>query len=69
MECAYDLTQPVPYQPTTPSPEPTSFADDRYPEEREVAMEHLEFAISEFEEMKMKPSLEKAQALRERTAG
>ena len=38
---------------------------DHYPEEREQALEHLDFAIKEFEEMKMQPSLEKAQALRE----
>jgi hypothetical protein len=31
-------------------------------------MEHLEFAISEFEEMKMKPSLEKALKLKERVS-
>ncbi len=34
---------------------------EHYPEEREGALEHLEFAISEFEEMKMQPFLEKAQ--------
>jgi tetratricopeptide (TPR) repeat protein len=38
---------------------------DHYPEERDQALEHLDFAIKEFEEMKMQPSLEKAQALRE----
>jgi len=38
---------------------------DHYPEEREQALEHLDFAIKEFEAMKMQPSLEKAQALKE----
>ena len=38
---------------------------DHYPEEREQALEHLDFAIKEFEAMKMQPSLERAQALRE----
>jgi len=38
---------------------------EHFPEERTEAMEHLEFAISEFEEMKMKPSLEKAMKLKE----
>jgi class 3 adenylate cyclase/tetratricopeptide (TPR) repeat protein len=33
---------------------------DHYPAEREAAMEHLDFAIAEFREMKMKPSLERA---------
>ena len=39
---------------------------EHYPEERAEALEHLDFAISELHEMKMKPSLEKAQALKER---
>jgi tetratricopeptide (TPR) repeat protein len=39
---------------------------EHYPQEREDALEHLEFAISEFEEMKMNPSLDKARALKER---
>jgi len=38
---------------------------DHYPEEHEQALEHLDFAIKEFEAMKMQPSLEKAQALKE----
>jgi hypothetical protein len=38
---------------------------DHYPEERDQALEHLDFAIKEFEAMKMQPSLEKAQAFRE----
>ena len=38
---------------------------DHYPEERDQALEHLDFAIKEFEAMKMQPSLEKAQALRQ----
>jgi len=39
---------------------------DHYPEERDQALEHLDFAIKEFETMKMQPSLERAQALKER---
>jgi len=31
-----------------------------YPEERDAAIEHLDFAIGEFREMKMQPSLERA---------
>jgi hypothetical protein len=31
-----------------------------YPAERAVAVEHLDFAIAEFREMKMQPSLERA---------
>ena len=38
---------------------------DNYPNEKDEAMEHLDFAISEFEEMKMVPSLEKARMLRD----
>ena len=37
-----------------------------YPDERDDATEHLDFAISEFRDMKMQPSLEKAEALQER---
>ena len=33
---------------------------DRYPEERHAALEHLDFAIAEFREMKMQPALERA---------
>ena len=33
---------------------------DNYPDEKKEALEHLDFAINEFREMKMKPSLEKA---------
>lgn len=35
---------------------------ERYPEERADALEHLDFAIAEFREMKMQPSLERALA-------
>lgn len=38
-----------------PSPAPT-----HYPDERSEAIAHLEFAISDFREMKMQPSLERA---------
>ena len=37
---------------------------EHYPDERADAIEHLDFAIGEFQEMKMQPSLE--QALRHR---
>jgi hypothetical protein len=33
---------------------------DHYPDEKQEAHEHLDFAIKEFREMKMQPSLEKA---------
>ena len=33
---------------------------EHYPDERTDALEHLDFAISEFREMKMQPSLERA---------
>ena len=33
---------------------------EHYPDERAEAMEHLDFAINEFREMKMQPSLERA---------
>ena len=33
---------------------------EHYPRERAEALEHLEFAITEFQEMKMQPSLERA---------
>jgi eukaryotic-like serine/threonine-protein kinase len=33
---------------------------DRYPDEKKDALEHLDFAIKEFREMKMRPSLERA---------
>jgi hypothetical protein len=39
---------------------------DHYPEERKKALEHLEFAIKEFVEIKMQPSLEKALALKDK---
>ena len=33
---------------------------DHYPDERSAAIEHLDFAIAEFRDMKMQPSLERA---------
>ena len=33
---------------------------EEYPQEREEALGHLDFAITEFQEMKMQPSLERA---------
>jgi len=33
---------------------------EHYPEEKKEALEHLDFAIKEFREMKMQPSLERA---------
>ena len=38
---------------------------EHYPDERGAAIEHLDFAISEFREMKMQPSLERALRHRE----
>jgi DNA-binding CsgD family transcriptional regulator len=37
-----------------------------FPREREAALEHLDFAIAEFQEMKMAPALESALSLRDR---
>lgn len=36
-----------------------------YPDQREEALEHLDFAIAEFEAMKMQPSLDRALAVKE----
>ena len=33
---------------------------EHYPDEKKEALEHLDFAINEFREMKMQPSLERA---------
>jgi hypothetical protein len=33
---------------------------DQYPDEKAEALEHLDFSIKEFREMKMQPSLERA---------
>ena len=33
---------------------------EHYPDEKSEALEHLDFAIKEFREMKMQPSLERA---------
>jgi hypothetical protein len=33
---------------------------DQYPQEKSEAMTHLDFAIAEFRDMKMQPSLERA---------
>jgi hypothetical protein len=38
---------------------------EHYPDERAPAIEHLDFAIGEFREMKMQPSLERALRHRE----
>ena len=40
--------------------QPAELLLEHYPDEKPEAMEHLDFAISEFREMKMQPSLEKA---------
>ena len=32
---------------------------DHYPDERDAAVEHLDFAFAEFREMKMQPALER----------
>ena len=39
---------------------------DHSPKEREEALDHLEFALGEFEKMKMQPSLEKVEKLKEK---
>ncbi len=42
---------------------PLSLAElllEHYPDEWDEALEHLDFAINEFREMKMQPSLERA---------
>jgi hypothetical protein len=33
---------------------------EHYPDEKKEALEHLDFAIKEFQDMKMQPSLERA---------
>jgi hypothetical protein len=33
---------------------------EHYPNERQAAIEHLDFAIAEFQDMKMQPALERA---------
>jgi len=38
---------------------------EHYPDDRDEALEHLDFALEEFKEMKMKPYIEKAGALKE----
>jgi len=38
----------------------TELLQEHYPEEKPEALEHLDFAINEFREMKMQPSLERA---------
>ena len=38
---------------------------EHYPDERAEAMEHLDFAIGEFRDMKLQPSLERALRHRE----
>jgi hypothetical protein len=38
---------------------------EHYPDERTAAIEHLDFAIAEFRDMKMQPSLERALRHRE----
>jgi hypothetical protein len=38
---------------------------EHYPDEKSDALEHLGFAITEFREMKMQPSLERALRHRE----
>ena len=39
---------------------------NHYPDERTEAIDHLDFAIDQFREMKMAPSLERAEALKAR---
>ncbi len=42
---------------------------EHFPDEKAEAIEHLDFAIEEFKEVKMRPSLEKAEALKEKIEG
>jgi hypothetical protein len=41
-------------------PQLTELVLEHYPDEKPEALEHLDFAINEFREMKMQPSLERA---------
>ena len=38
----------------------TTLTREHYPDEKPEALEHLDFAINEFREMKMQPALERA---------
>jgi hypothetical protein len=40
---------------------------EHFPDEKEEAIEHLDFALSEFKIMKIKPSIDKAEELKEKT--
>ena len=44
----------------TPAVQIAELLLDHYPDEKPEALEHLDFAISEFREMKMQPSVERA---------
>ena len=48
-----------------PHPQLAELLLEQYPDERPEAMEHLEFSICEFRNMKMQPSLERALRHRE----
>ena len=43
----------------------TELLMEHYPNEKANALEHLDFAIAEFREMKMQPSLERALQLKD----
>ena len=45
---------------TGPAEELAELLLEHYPDERAEALEHLDFAIGEFRDMKMQPSLERA---------
>ena len=42
---------------------------EHFPEEKNEALEHLNFAVEEFKEMKMQPSIEKALELKGQAGG
>jgi hypothetical protein len=43
----------------------TELLPEHYPDEKREALEHLDFAVKEFRDMKMQPSLERALRRRE----
>ena len=67
-EAALDICQPGGYRPEIALTR-LSLAElllEHYPDERDVAIEHLDFAIAELRDMKMQPALERALSLQGR---
>ena len=67
-EAALNICQPGGFRPETALTR-LSLAElllEHYPDERDVAMEHLDFAIAELRDMKMQPTLERALSLQGR---